>query len=77
MIRIDEARRPQDLQPAIARMWDLSAQKILDLEEQGQFRFWDADELAALVERCGFTDVKSELSFGDPAQAVVVSARRA
>jgi unsaturated chondroitin disaccharide hydrolase len=33
MIRIDEARRPPDLQPAITRMWDLSAQKILDLEE--------------------------------------------
>jgi len=33
MIRIDEARRPPDLQPAITRMWDLSAHKILDLEE--------------------------------------------
>ena len=32
MIRIDEAQRLQDLQPALARMWDLSAQKILVLE---------------------------------------------
>jgi len=33
MIRIDEALRPSDLRPAIARMWELSAEKILALEE--------------------------------------------
>jgi unsaturated chondroitin disaccharide hydrolase len=33
MILIDEALHPSHLQPAIARMWDLSARKILDLEE--------------------------------------------
>lgn len=32
MIRIDPALRPDELLPAIARMWELSAGKILDLE---------------------------------------------
>jgi hypothetical protein len=32
MIRVDEALRPADLEPAIARMWAASAQKVLDLE---------------------------------------------
>jgi unsaturated chondroitin disaccharide hydrolase len=32
MIRIEEALRAPDLQPAIRRMWDLSAEKILALE---------------------------------------------
>jgi hypothetical protein len=33
MIRIDEALRPEDLRPAITRLWDLSGEKILALEE--------------------------------------------
>ncbi len=33
MIRIDETLHPSDLQPAIVRMWELSAEKILALEE--------------------------------------------
>jgi hypothetical protein len=36
MIRTDEALRPSDLRPALDRMWQLSAHKILDLE-----RTWD------------------------------------
>lgn len=57
--------------------WFLSdAAKLLDLEEEGRFRFWDADELVELVEAAGFDQVKSEPSFGEPPQAVVVSAIR-
>ena len=37
----------------LARSTLNDASKILDLEEQGQFRFWDASELEALVRRCG------------------------
>ncbi len=33
MIRVDEALRPADLEPALARLWAASAQKILDLEK--------------------------------------------
>ena len=32
MIRTDEALQPTDLRPTIAGMWELSAQKVLDLE---------------------------------------------
>ncbi len=57
--------------------WFLSdAAKLLDLEEEGRFRFWDADELTELVEAAGFEQVRSESSFGDPPQAVVISAIR-
>ena len=57
--------------------WFLSdAAKLLDLEEEGRFRFWDADELSDLVAAAGFDQVRSEPSFGDPPQAVVISAIR-
>jgi SAM-dependent methyltransferase len=52
------------------------AVRLLDLEEQGLFRFWDADELIELVEKAGFCEVEATPAFGDPPQAVVVSARR-
>ncbi len=57
--------------------WFLSdAAKLLDLEEEGRFRFFDGDELIELVEAAGFDDVQSELAFGDPPQAVVISGIR-
>ncbi len=57
--------------------WFLSdAARLLDLEEEGRFRFWDADELEKLVTAAGFEAVRSETAFGDPPQAVVISARR-
>jgi SAM-dependent methyltransferase len=52
------------------------AVRLLDLEEQGLFRFWDADELVELVEKAGFAEVEAIAAFGDPPQAVVVSALR-
>jgi hypothetical protein len=33
MIRVDESLRPADLRPGVARMWELSAGKIRDLEK--------------------------------------------
>ena len=53
------------------------AAKILDLEETGAFRFWDAAELEQLVMLAGFASVSTRLEFGDPPQAVVLSAERA
>jgi SAM-dependent methyltransferase len=50
--------------------------RVLDLEERGRFRFWDAPELARLVERAGFRKVKTRPSFGDPPQAIVLSAHK-
>jgi len=59
MIRIDAARRPPDLQPAITRMWDLSAQKILDLEET-----WDPADGAPVFTARGWTDWTQGFQFG-------------
>lgn len=52
------------------------ASRILDLEEEGRFQFWDEDELRYLVSNAGFHGVVSEPSLGDPPQAVIVVARR-
>jgi len=60
-----------------ARSFLNDAARILDLEESGAFRFWDAEELEALVAEAGFRAIVSDRGFGDPPQAVVVSARRA
>lgn len=50
--------------------------RILDLEERGYFRFWDEDELASLVREAGFSAVETDRAFGDPPQAIVVSASK-
>lgn len=69
----DEASREFD---ALQRRFLNDAARLLDLEEQGLFRFWDAAELVELVEKAGFIEVEAAHAFGDPPQAVVVSARR-
>ncbi len=61
---------------ALARSFLNDAARLLDLEEQGRFRFFDPGELAAMIAAAGFTDVGAELAFGDPPQAVLVAARR-
>jgi hypothetical protein len=53
-----------------------SAAKLVDLEESGRFRFFEADELRDLVREAGFVDVVVEPAFGEPAQAFVANARR-
>jgi ubiquinone/menaquinone biosynthesis C-methylase UbiE len=58
----------------LARDFLNDASRILDLEEQGRFKFWDAEEIATAIRKAGFCNVKSELAFGDPPQAVVVVA---
>lgn len=52
------------------------AAKILELEDEGRFQFWDAPELRRLAIRAGFTDVRTVTGFGSPPQAVVLWARR-
>jgi ubiquinone/menaquinone biosynthesis C-methylase UbiE len=59
-----------------ARSFLNDAARLLELEEDGTFRFYDADELVATVRTAGFRDARVDESFGDPPQAVVVSARR-
>ena len=51
MIRVDEALRPADLEPALARVFELSARKILDLEKS-----WNpADGAPVFTERGSYT----------------------
>lgn len=52
------------------------AARLLDLEEEGRFTFWDTEELAALAAQAGLKVVRSDMAFGSPPQAVVVTARR-
>jgi ubiquinone/menaquinone biosynthesis C-methylase UbiE len=50
--------------------------KIFNLEEDGHFRFWDAEELCALVQDAGLVVENTTTAFGIPPQAVIVAARR-
>ena len=65
MIRVDEALRPKDLEPALARVFELSAGKILELE-----RSWNpADGSPVFTERGrytarGWTDWTQGFQFG-------------
>ena len=52
------------------------ASRLLDLEEHGMFAFWDLADLRALLEQEGFVVVRVDESFGDPAQAAIVSGVR-
>ncbi len=61
---------------ALARDFLNDASRILDLEEQGRFTFWDEAELADLMREAGFGDVRPEASFGDPPQAIIISGQR-
>lgn len=51
--------------------------RVLDFEEQGIFRFVDLGELTELVASAGFSQIETSRSFGDPPQAIVLSARKA
>jgi ubiquinone/menaquinone biosynthesis C-methylase UbiE len=52
------------------------ASRLLELEEYGHFRFWDAPELTKLVTMAGFRNVSARQDLGDPPQAVIVSGER-
>ena len=52
------------------------AARLVDLEEQGLFRFYDRVELASLMRRAGFRVVSVEEGLGRPPQALVVIAER-
>ena len=51
-----------------------AAARLIDLEMDGRFRFYERDEFADLVRSCGFKVEKVALSFGDPAAAIIVVA---
>lgn len=49
------------------------AARLIDLEEQGLFHFWEPDELVSLVRAAGFESVQTRPCFGTPPQAIVLS----
>ncbi len=49
---------------------------LLELEDEGRFRFFAADEFIALMEEAGFINVRAYNAFGDPPTAVIVRAER-
>ena len=59
-----------------ARGYLNEASRLLDLEENGTFRFWDPQELGHIVRRAGFRLLSTSRSLGIPPQAVVLSAER-
>ena len=65
----------EQLAEATRRFVDQAA-GLLRLEEEGVFRFYDADELEATLRRAGFEQVQSAAGFGEPAQAVIAWGRR-
>jgi len=50
--------------------------RLLDLEEEGLFRFWDPAELATAVRRAGFQETRTADALGSPAQVVLLTAVR-
>jgi len=68
----DGERRFGELQ----RQFLNDAARLLSLEEDGRFSFWDPEELGMLLERAGFRLQKAEMAFGNPPQAIVLAATR-
>jgi len=60
----------------VARNFLNDASRILDLEAEGSFIFWEAEQLRDLLKSSGFDEVEARTSFGNPGQAVVVRGRR-
>ena len=61
---------------AAARAMLNEAAALFTLEEDGYFRFYAEEELAAMFETAGFVDIKTYRSLGDPAQAVIVTGKK-
>jgi ubiquinone/menaquinone biosynthesis C-methylase UbiE len=61
---------------ASARAMLNEAAALFTLEEDGYFRFYAEEELAAMFEAAGFVDIKTYRSLGDPAQAVIVTGKK-
>jgi len=60
----------------LARDFLNDASRILDMEEDGRFQFWETDEFVDLIQSVGFVNVRSRSLLGHPPQAIVLSAIR-
>lgn len=71
---MDMANRDQNL--TAARVMLNEAAALFTLEEDGYFRFFSEEELAAMVEAAGFVDIRTYRSLGNPAQAIIVTGKK-
>ena len=60
----------------LQRVFLNDAAKLMQMEEDGQFQFYDEDELSEMIHSAGFSLISTHRAFGDPPQAVIVTARR-
>ncbi len=63
-----------DLDSAQAMLNEAAA--LFELEEDGLFRFYTADELTGMLEEVGFTGITVHRSLGRPPQAIVVTGEK-
>jgi len=70
----DMANRDQNL--AAARSMLNEAAALFTLEEDGYFRFYSEEELAAMLEAAGFIDIRTYRSLGNPAQAAIATGKK-
>lgn len=61
---------------AAGRSFLNDAARLIDLEEQGTFKFWDETSFRKLARSGGFDVSGTTLSFGEPGQAIVLVATR-
>jgi ubiquinone/menaquinone biosynthesis C-methylase UbiE len=52
------------------------AANLFELEEDGYFHFYSADELVCLFRNHGFEHITTNLSLGKPSQAVIVTGKK-
>lgn len=53
-----------------------NAARVLELEEDGRFHFYDPDDLGRLLQDSGLLHIETALSFGDPPQFSVAAGTR-
>jgi ubiquinone/menaquinone biosynthesis C-methylase UbiE len=68
-----DPREIRDL-PTASRDFLSEAARLFDLEEEGVFEFRDPDEVMSMLREAGFGGVSLTAAFGDPPQAIIVSA---
>jgi ubiquinone/menaquinone biosynthesis C-methylase UbiE len=61
---------------AAARAMLNEAAALFTLEEDGYFRFFSEEELAAMLEAAGFQEIYTYRSLGDPAQAIILTGKK-
>jgi SAM-dependent methyltransferase len=63
-----------DLDSAQAMLNEAAA--LFELEEDGLFRFYTADELVSMFEQAGFVGITVHRSLGSPPQAIIVTGEK-